>query len=365
MRKPKPAPAVAAAPKQKPHNQPSATGGAALESHTQRNMGAKFGHDFGNVRIHTDSLAVDAAAGVNAKAYTVGNDIVFGEGHYAPGTTEGDRLLAHELTHVVQQETYGPGDANRLSRREDASEQEADAISLQIIAGESARVQAMPSAAFAREEEDHSTRDYLINMAATAGGFLPGPLGILAGAVGGEESIRQLPGANDPSADMKNVEGGLGFMNGIMGTAASMAGFDAAAAVGLGEGAGLGAGAVAGGAGLEGAAALGPAGLVLGAGLAGAATGHMLAEHTEVGQDSVDTIGGIDSLLTGDGERSAMLRLDEYRQDQWDAGGLGYAKSIGAGIGEGAVGLAGAVGGLAEGAYHGLGAIGSGIADLF
>jgi len=84
-----------------------------------------------------------------------------------------------------------------------------------------------------------------------------------------------------------------------------------------------------------------------------------------VGGDSVDSIGGIDRLLTGEGQPSAMLRLDDYRQEQWDAGGLGYLKSAGAGVAEGGVALAGAVGGLAEGAYHGLGAIGSGIAGLF
>ena len=368
QRRPKTAPAASHAPKPKSPAavaQSAASAGGALDTRTQRQMSSRFGHDFGSVRIHTDSHAAQAAKSLNAKAYTAGSDIVFAEGRYAPGTTDGDRLLAHELTHVVQQAQHGPGGEDRLSRSEDESEREADLAASEAIDGGIVRVQARPQAALARDEEDHSTRDYLINMATAAGGFLPGPLGIAAGALGGEESIRTLPGQNDPLADMKNVEGGLGFANGVLGTAAGMAGFDAAGAVGIGAGAeGLGAGAVLGGAGLEGAAALGPAGLVLGAGLAGAATGHMLAEHTEVGQDSVDTIGGVDSLLTGAGDRSAMLRLDEYRQDQWDAGGLGYAKSVGAGVAEGAVGLAGAVGGLAEGAYHGIGAIGSGIADL-
>jgi hypothetical protein len=60
----------------------------------------RFGHDFSRVRVHTDS---EAAQAVQARAYTLGNDIVFGKGEYAPDTLSGKRLLAHEMTHVVQQ----------------------------------------------------------------------------------------------------------------------------------------------------------------------------------------------------------------------------------------------------------------------
>ena len=55
------------------------------------------------MRVHTDAKAAESARAVKRLAYTVGRDVVFGAGRYAPGTTEGDRLLAHELTHVVQQ----------------------------------------------------------------------------------------------------------------------------------------------------------------------------------------------------------------------------------------------------------------------
>jgi hypothetical protein len=61
------------------------------------------GHDFSNLRIHTGARAAESARALDAKAYTMGNNIVFGEGQYAPGTPAGDRLLAHELTHVIQQ----------------------------------------------------------------------------------------------------------------------------------------------------------------------------------------------------------------------------------------------------------------------
>src|SRR5262245_44919603 len=63
----------------------------------------RFGHDFSRVRVHTDARAASAAQAVDARAYAVGRDVVFGTGQYAPGTAEGKKLLAHELAHVVQQ----------------------------------------------------------------------------------------------------------------------------------------------------------------------------------------------------------------------------------------------------------------------
>lgn len=66
-------------------------------------MESRFGHDFGSVRVHTDDHAAQSARAVNALAYTVGQDIVFDEGRYQPATPGGQRLLAHELAHTVQQ----------------------------------------------------------------------------------------------------------------------------------------------------------------------------------------------------------------------------------------------------------------------
>ncbi len=66
-------------------------------------MEPRFGFDFSQVRIHTDERAAETARGVNALAYTVGRNVVFEVGQYKPGTSEGRRLLAHELTHVIQQ----------------------------------------------------------------------------------------------------------------------------------------------------------------------------------------------------------------------------------------------------------------------
>ena len=74
-------------------------------------MESRFGHDFSHVRIHTDSPAARSAASINALAYTSGNRIVFGHGQYSPETRDGRFLLAHELTHVLQQ--LGAGSARR------------------------------------------------------------------------------------------------------------------------------------------------------------------------------------------------------------------------------------------------------------
>jgi hypothetical protein len=62
-----------------------------------------FGHDFSRIRIHTDERAAESARSVNALAYTVGRDIVFDTGRYAPQTKNGRKLVAHELTHTLQQ----------------------------------------------------------------------------------------------------------------------------------------------------------------------------------------------------------------------------------------------------------------------
>ena len=78
-------------------------GGQPLPGSTRAFFEPRFGQDFSQVRLHTDVQAADAARAVNARAFTVGHDVVFGAGRYAPGTSEGGRLMAHELTHVVQQ----------------------------------------------------------------------------------------------------------------------------------------------------------------------------------------------------------------------------------------------------------------------
>jgi hypothetical protein len=77
--------------------------GNSLDTDTKEFMESRFVYDFSNVRIHTDERATQSANSVNALAYTVGNHIAFAEGQYQPDTSEGRRLLAHELVHTIQQ----------------------------------------------------------------------------------------------------------------------------------------------------------------------------------------------------------------------------------------------------------------------
>ena len=90
--------------------------GAPLAAPLRADMERRFGHDFGSVRIHVGASAARSAHGVKAKAYTVQNHVVFGAGYFAPETATGRRLLAHELTHVVQQ-SGGARSAGPVIRR--------------------------------------------------------------------------------------------------------------------------------------------------------------------------------------------------------------------------------------------------------
>jgi len=78
-------------------------GGQPLDSATRSFFEPRFGHDFSNVRVHTDSSSADTAKSINARAFTLGNHVAMGSGEYQPNSQSGQRLLGHELTHVVQQ----------------------------------------------------------------------------------------------------------------------------------------------------------------------------------------------------------------------------------------------------------------------
>jgi hypothetical protein len=84
------------------------TPGVPLDRTVRATWEPYFRHDFSRVRVYTGSLAAESARSVNALAYTVGRNVVFGPGRFQPGTAAGDRLLAHELTHVVQQGDHAP-----------------------------------------------------------------------------------------------------------------------------------------------------------------------------------------------------------------------------------------------------------------
>jgi hypothetical protein len=111
--------------------------GQPLDASTRAFMESRFQHDFSTVRVHTDARAAESAQAVNALAYTVGQDVVFGAGQFAPATRTGQKLLAHELTHVVQQQ---PGVASKsslsLGQINDVAEQEADRTADAVLAGD-------------------------------------------------------------------------------------------------------------------------------------------------------------------------------------------------------------------------------------
>src|SRR4029450_5566081 len=75
----------------------------ALDAPTRALMEARFDWDFSKVRIHADAAAAESARALQARAYTVGNDIMFGKGEFSPTSHSGKSLLAHELAHTVQQ----------------------------------------------------------------------------------------------------------------------------------------------------------------------------------------------------------------------------------------------------------------------
>lgn len=85
-------------------------------------MEPRFGHDFGDVRVHTGTRAANSAREINALAYTAGKNVVFGARQYRPATGEGQRLLAHELAHVVQQQRAAPGTVQRFAPEDAAVE---------------------------------------------------------------------------------------------------------------------------------------------------------------------------------------------------------------------------------------------------
>jgi hypothetical protein len=100
-------------------------------------MEARFEHDFSQVRVHTDSQAGESARDVNAQAYTVGRNVVFGHGDFQPRTPEGRLLLAHELVHVVQQaapRTAGQGMLD--DRQAEGAERKAESAAIGAVAGQ-------------------------------------------------------------------------------------------------------------------------------------------------------------------------------------------------------------------------------------
>jgi hypothetical protein len=104
--------------------------GSLMPAGTREFFSARMGHDFSKVRIHTDFAAEQSATAINAKAYCIENNIVFNRGQYNPGSAEGKRLLAHELTHVIQKQGNDPGLLSRVAALNEHQEEEGKPIGI-------------------------------------------------------------------------------------------------------------------------------------------------------------------------------------------------------------------------------------------
>jgi hypothetical protein len=140
-------------------------GGAPLDQNTRADMESRFGTGFGDVRVHTDSAAHDSAKSVNAQAYTVGSNIVFQSGKYDPASDAGRHMLAHELTHVVQQRS-GPVDGTeagggvKVSDPSDRFEREASANADRLMTAPTPAPTPVATPGVQRTEDDHAGHDH-------------------------------------------------------------------------------------------------------------------------------------------------------------------------------------------------------------
>jgi Domain of unknown function (DUF4157) len=161
--------------------------GQPLDGATRSYFEPRFGHDFGKVRIHADERAGESAQSVNALAYTVGPHIAFAAGQYRPRTASGQQLLAHELTHVVQQQgSSTPPSSLRVGAEGDSFEREAEGAASAAVSGSALHV-AQPASATVQRQ--------------TA----PGPSGSPNSAP--QQSQPSTPWGHDPScqeADLKS-----------------------------------------------------------------------------------------------------------------------------------------------------------------
>jgi hypothetical protein len=109
--------------------------GRAIDTSVRSRMEPIFQQDFSSVRLHTDATAATLAGGLDARAFTVGDHVAFGAGHYHPGTVVGDALIAHELAHVVQQRAgLSRGPAPAAGGGDSALERDADSAAAGAVA---------------------------------------------------------------------------------------------------------------------------------------------------------------------------------------------------------------------------------------
>jgi hypothetical protein len=127
-----------------------ASPGIPLDETTRTVMEARFGQNFGDVRVHADPSSARAARALNARALTVGDHILFGAGHHATASGAGQRIMAHELTHVLQQRTgavagRGRPDGISVSDPSDHYEHAAETVATQVMSGAAPATGTSPS----------------------------------------------------------------------------------------------------------------------------------------------------------------------------------------------------------------------------
>jgi hypothetical protein len=129
--------------------------GMPLDAAVRARMEPRFGHSFADVRVHADGRAAESARAVGAHAYAVGTHVVFGAGRYAPGSADGNRLIAHELAHVVQQRG-APASLQpslEIGAADEPAEREAEAAARSAMEGGDARVARGTGARVARQDD--------------------------------------------------------------------------------------------------------------------------------------------------------------------------------------------------------------------
>jgi hypothetical protein len=108
-------------------------GGQKLDDGSREKIGGQLGDSLDDVHVHTDANANQLATSVSARAFTTGSDIYFARGEHNPGSTDGQQLLAHELTHVVQQRGASTSGPLTVSQPGDALENEAEATAGDVV----------------------------------------------------------------------------------------------------------------------------------------------------------------------------------------------------------------------------------------
>ncbi len=190
--------------------------GSPLDAVTRAFFEPRFGYDLGHVRVHTDARAAASARAMNALAYTVGRDIAFLEDQYAPGTSAGRRLLAHELTHVLQQSAW----SHDVAPTGWSTEQEAQHNAEQVSIGKLKPVQIRASATTLQRQQPTQSQTALDQTALQIIGIAQNTQRDLA--LRAIEVVYRIISAYYP-ADASKISG-VGFEDGVGGLVTDLSG---------------------------------------------------------------------------------------------------------------------------------------------